>query len=348
MTSTYTVVVNPHIFDERQFENHEYLSKLADTLDDLIKSSTLTVTPNIVKGYQDNGKCLTKITDPTLRKRLEIASKDIFFPTRKRVRVQLDDPPGTPPHRACNDLSHITLDPNVHIDFVLTTSPTCTEDREVLQITPWNYHRSPYYKASFTRTNKENIITKIRNLIGDEVWQSITEYSRIWIITGCELLWGMNDLPPTKLELIVSSICKALEYELSRVCLRWARSCTITGERHYKFPTQTEQALWDCVAKNKKPSLGNYPFLFNLQHLSELPESDMIDSWKYFIGTLNIYGTITSTEYRNIMSIIARIRNDASHTGHVTMQQCEYILENVVGTINNPGILSKSIEPYQK
>ena len=158
----------------------------------------------------------------------------------------------------------------------------------------------------------------------------------------------MNDLPPTKLELIVSSICKALEYELSRVCLRWARSCTITGERHYKFPTQTEQALWDCVAKNKKPSLGNYPFLFNLQHLSELPESDMIDSWKYFIGTLNIYGTITSTEYRNIMSIIARIRNDASHTGHVTMQQCEYILENVVGTINNPGILSKSIEPYQK
>ena len=90
MTSTYTVVVNPHIFDERQFENHEYLSKLADTLDDLIKSSTLTVTPNIVKGYQDNGKCLTKITDPTLRKRLEIASKDIFFPTRKRVRVQLD------------------------------------------------------------------------------------------------------------------------------------------------------------------------------------------------------------------------------------------------------------------
>jgi hypothetical protein len=346
MDTTYTVVFNPNIFDEREFENHAYVSKLADTLDDLIKSSTLTVTSNIVKGYQDNGRCLTKITDPVLRKRLEIASKDIFFPTRKRVRVQLDDPPGTPPHRACSDLSHITLDQNVHIDFVLTTSPTCTEDREVLQVTPWNYHRSPYYKASYKRTNKENIITEICNLIGEEVWQNITDYSRTWIITGCELLWGMNDLPPTKLDLIVSSICKALEYELARVCLRWARSCTITGERHYKFQTQTEQALWDCVAKKKKPSLGNYPFVFDIGHLSQLSQSEMIESWMYFLSTLQIYNTITSKIYRDVVAAVAKIRNDASHTQSVTMQQCAYILDNVIGTLNSPGILSKSVEPF--
>ena len=105
----------------------------------------------------------------------------------------------------------------------------------------------------------------------------------------------------------------------------------------------SELALAKMVRGTAHLTLGNYPFLLDLDTLGNLP---LLNRWREFVAGLPCSGYLLSAHGRDTISRVSRVfRNGGAHDSPIGLGTCRDAIDTILGTAGGRGVLARLVAP---
>lgn len=333
----FTTLISPHIFEKILLDDLDYVGQLSIALRNLDKYTTIIVTQNLKKSYRAYKTYVLGMPPCPARKTIIT-----FFETRLMTvepRVSGNEELRQPPHQGCAELENVSLMRLLPPLVVLLADERCNVDKCAESVTPSNFGNSHVYQTFLDGESLEAIEGRSKSAIGTSTWEKLDPFSKTLLVAGQHDWESRRDMPDMVFSPVINSFANVLENELTVISKEWKPE-SIYSPQYLKHSNVSTQLLAKFVSTGKGLSIGNYPYLFDLDTLFGNP---LIESWKKFLLDHDNSTFITSRSCINSLKSAQYYRNKADHPYTVTKKDCEKFLILLIGNGKKPGLLKKLI-----
>ena len=183
---------------------------------------------------------------------------------------------------------------------------------------------------------KELVLKRIR----EEAWDRIEPKVQHFLTTALQHLDQQGHAPQLDYAPISIEVVKGLEAELGALLIGFRKA--INGQ-NFDF-SDDETDLVDFLYNGKKtPTLGRISYLLREPEANASP---LIVALHQHLGSLPNGEFLTSSRFakRDLQKVINSYRNGGAHDSPISEHTCRSCVENLIGTIENPGLIPRVIE----
>lgn len=181
--------------------------------------------------------------------------------------------------------------------------------------------------------------------MGEVIWHGLLPVSRHFVATA---LWDWtqrSESPFLDYASVSVELSKAVEVELRRATQGFAQLDGIAGciSSRDRIRDLSELALAKMVRGTAHLTLGNYPFLLDLDTLGNLP---LLNRWREFVAGLPCSGYLLSEHGRDTISRVSKVfRNGGAHDSPIGLGTCRDAIDTILGTAGGRGVLARLVAP---
>jgi hypothetical protein len=229
----------------------------------------------------------------------------------------------------------------LHLDFAgyakdLLSSSSTDQQNDLLkklriaQKTWHDWSESADYEVD--QAGKKLVVSRL----GEATWSSLQPMTRHFLATALHHLREQGHAPQLDYAPISVELVKALELELGRIFADYRES--LRGDvPAYDADSRQERSLIGFL-QGKPLMLGEMAYILRQQSSSALTSS-----LRRYLDSLPNGQFLTSKEFTNraLQRVINKYRNGGAHDSPIREDVCREGVEEMVGTLERPGYLSK-------
>lgn len=175
---------------------------------------------------------------------------------------------------------------------------------------------------------------------GEQVWEKLEAFTQHFLSTALVHLRKQGHAPQLDYAPISMEITKGLEVELVKILESFREF--IGDQVHESF--EKDRVLYEYLYEGAKaPSLGAISYL--LRKL-DCESSPLLRSFHSYLSDLGNFEFLTSNKFskRALQKVLNRYRNGGVHSSPIPEEICLSCVETLVGSIEKPGLIAKTVE----